>query len=297
MQSSAVIALRTMTMIVCLVAVPLAAVLGTTWPKVVKSAFGHGETRQTEPEPEPATEHVAAVHSEDGDLPAAQPPPHEMAPLAAAESEPPDSLDPAALPRVRITGVRPVNEIPPETLQSAGTPPLETAPLWNPSPRTANTSRGGATTTRFVPADPPQDIDQPHPKPAEPPPSLGVRQRPNRRNDSLRKTAYSLPDEEDVPLDDAKRSDAPSDEERLAPVERVSNDGVLAAGEQRLRAMGVKYYRLEPWGGDGAFYRCSCNVPFSPSGRATRHFDAIEPSPSLALEAVTRQVEAWQASR
>lgn len=295
MQSSAVIALRTMTMIVCLVAVPLAAVLGTSWPKVVKSAFGHGETRQTEPEP--ATEHVAAAHPEEGDLPAAQPPPHEMAPLVAADGASPDSLDQAALPRVRITGVRPVDEVASETLQNAAAPPLETAPLWNPSPRTANTSRGGATTTRFVPADPPQDIDRPQPKPAEPLPSFGVRQRPNRRNDSLRKTVYSLPDEEDLPLDDANQSDAPSDEERLAPVERVSNDGVLAAGEQRLRAMGVKYYRLEPWGGDGAMFRCSCNVPFSPSGRATRHFDAMESSPSRALEAVIQQVEAWRAGR
>ncbi len=291
MQSSAMVALRTMTMIVCLVAVPLAAVLGTTLPKVVKSAFGHRETQQ----PGKVTEPISAAHADDRGLPAAEAEAHEMAPLVA-EGESPHATQAAALPEAHITGVRLADDAPPAALESvADQPPIETAPLWNPSPRTASTARGGETSTHFVPASPLEgdDWQRRQPGAGDPQPSYGARQ-PSRRDDSLRKTVYSPPDEDDPPLN---QSDNPPGNQRLLPVERVSNDGALADGQRRLNALGVKYYRLEPWGGEGAFYRCKCNVPFSPSGRATRHFDAIESAPSLALEAVIKQVEAWRAKR
>lgn len=294
MQSSAVVALRTMTMIVCLIAVPLAAVLGTTLPKVVKSAFGQHETKQKEE----TAQSASAARPDNRDPAPVDTMLHEMAPLVAADDELPAAAGASALPRVHITGVQLAEEVPTEAAENAAEPPpIETAPLWNPSPRSARTVRGGETTTRFVPATAPNGGEFPQPPPASSDqPSYGAQQRPGRRDDSLRKTAYSLPDEDGRPLD-ASDGEAPPVDDRLTPVERVSNDGALADGQRRLRALGVKYYRLEPWGGEGALYRCSCNVPFSPSGRATRHFDAIEPSPSLALEAVTRQVEAWQASR
>jgi hypothetical protein len=284
MQSPAMVALRTMTMIVCLVAVPLAAVLGTTLPKVVKSAFGGRETR-------PDTEPVSAAPPENHDL-ASDAESHEMEPLAMSEGDLPDTAEPVALPQVHITGVQ-LTDAAPAAINENVTerPPIETAPLWNPSPRTASTVKGGETTTHFIPANSPQGDDRKPPQPA-----YDVRQRPGPRDDSLRKTVYSPPDEDNQPLDDLS-SDEPAVEQSLAPVERVSNDGALADGQRRLRALGVKYYRLEPWGGEGAFYRCSCNVPFSPSGRATRHFDAIEPAPSQALEAVIKQIEVWRARR
>lgn len=292
MQSSAMVALRTMTMIVCLVAVPLAAVLGTTLPKVVKSAFGHREERQ-------ATGVNSAPPPDDRDLVTGDLESHDIAPLAMSEAEPPDATESAGLPQVHITGVRMMEDVAPTAPENvAEEPPLETAPLWNPSPRTAHTSRSAETTTHFVPATSPQRDDrrQPGPNAGEPLPSYGSRQRPGRRDESLRKTVYCPPDADDRPLDSDESEGVPAGE-RLAPVERVSNDGALADGQRRLRELGVTDYRLEAWGGEGAFYRCSCNARFSPSGRATRHFDAIQTAPSLALEAVIKQVEAWRAQR
>lgn len=289
MQSSAMVALRTMTMIVCLVAVPLAAVLGTTLPKVVKSAFGGREARQ-------AIEPGAANRPDEHELIVPTVEPHQTEPQVAVQSELPRAVELAA-PRVHITGVQMSEDAPPTAERDlAEQPPIETAPLWNPSPRTATAARSGQTTTHFVPPNARHSDDRllSRPPAGDARPTYGVGPRPGRRDDSLRKTVYSPPDDDD-PL--GNQSDAPPAEERLAPVERVSNDGALADGQRRLRALGVKYYRLEPWGGEGALYRCSCNVPLAPGGRASRHFDAIETAPSRALEAVVEQVEAWRARR
>ncbi|HET6880359.1 MAG TPA: hypothetical protein VFI31_09400 [Pirellulales bacterium] len=299
MQSSAVVALRTMIMIVCLVAVPLAAVLGTALPKVVKSAFGHTETRppMLNAESDFSVRETAQVVPVDN---------VETAVVKAVSSVPgtpvEQPLEAALLPRARIVGVRSMDD----GLSAVSNaivsepPPTETAPLWNPTPRTASTPGDRPMTTLRTPSTLRQTDAEMSRKSggAGRQTAYETRQRANRRDDALQKTVYSPPvpgDEEPLPSETAEGGVPAVD--GLTPVERVSNGGVLADGEQRLRQLGAVYYRLEMWGNDGAFYRCSCSVPLSARGRAVRHFESIEAAPSQAIEAVIKQVESWRAKR
>ncbi|MGH7138891.1 MAG: hypothetical protein ACREHD_24360 [Pirellulales bacterium] len=292
MQSSAVVALRTMTMIVCLVAVPLVAVLGTTLPKVVKSAFGHREAQQkSHDEDAAAIPDRRDLTSAATELVADEPMPSRTADAKNADHE-------SAVPRVRITGVRALDEAPLTASEDlAEQPPIETAPLWNPSPRTASAPRGRPMTTHFVPSPLPPQASQPRRRGDVDagPPYYDVRV----RGESLQKTVYSQPDETAThpTTDDENDVGQALAGERMAPVQRVANTGALADGEQRLRGLGATYYRLEAWGSDGSFYRCSCSVPLTPRSRATRHFESIGAAPSQAIDAVIKQVETWRAKR
>jgi hypothetical protein len=297
MQSSAMVALRTMIMIVCLVAVPLAAVLGTALPKVVKSAFGYHEPRQAAvgPENEPAPRAAArALATDDVERRVAEATPNELGPPAA------ETLN---LPRARITGVRTVDDEPSAApIAVASEPMVETAPLWNPSPRTASTPRDRPTTTHLAPPPLRQEArkGQKNSNGGRREISYDARPRAERRDDALQKTVYSPPaaqEEETLGRDVAGIDKGAPTDDGLVAVERVANAGPLADGEGRLRQLGAIYFKLEMWGNDGTFYRCSCSVPLSPRGRAVRHFESIETVPSQALDAVIKQVEAWRARR
>ncbi|HVX13476.1 MAG TPA: hypothetical protein VHC22_19990 [Pirellulales bacterium] len=291
MQSSPMVALRTMIMIVCLVAVPLAAVFGTALSAAVKSACGIRDTNQSWSPPVVVEEEPparAGTHALAADNAA-----------PAAEAPKPETIGPALpiLPRARITGVRAVADAAPPGVPEAAEPVIETAPLWNPAPRTASTSHERQTTTHFVPSSPPQHRPHPLAFAARQPATRGddsdimvLRRRPDRRGEALQKTAYSPPDDADL---SAQADDQLEPVDRTAPVDSLA-DNPLAESERRLRDMGATYCRLEAWGADGKFYRCSCNIPMSPRGRATRHFEAIESAPSQAIDAVIRQVEAWR---
>lgn len=285
MQSSAVVALRTMTMIVCLVAVPLAAVFGTALPKAVKSALGYHEawqpSKQAEDEQPPRVDSLALAA--DNDPAASQAAPEGTSQARAEQRELP------SLPRARITGVRALPDVSAmSAVEEPAQPVIETAPLWNPAPRTASSPRDRQMTTHFVPA-PARQSDILRQELAESSDAKRnvaiVRRRSNRRNDSLQKTVYSPPDESGAPTE-------PDD--GLVPVEPVVKDSALADSERRLRELGATYYRLETWGDEGRFYRCSCSVPVSPRGRAMRHFEAIEAAPSQAIDEVIKQVETWR---
>lgn len=270
MQSSAMVAFRTFIMITCLVAVPLAALTGTAVTKVVKTALG-GRT---------ALPSLAERDEADA-------PPPDFAPLVDDKPEPgPRVIAPLStestelaqfsprLPAARITGVRAVADAtevaaPPE-------PAIESAPLWNASPRTASTPRNRDMTAHN----------------AAPPKAHRLtrgRQSPDGRPQGLQKTVYSPPDASPQKA----TADHPADGELIA-VEQLEPDNRFAESERRLRELGAGYYRLEGWGDEGQFYRCSCSVAAAPRSRATRHFEAIDASPSQAVEAVIEQVEAWR---
>jgi hypothetical protein len=277
MQSSAMVALRTVIMITCLVAVPLAAVFGTALPKIVKTAFdGHGKTspwNQPADDDEPAPPSVVAVDDVKPRRVAASP---TNAEPTAAESGP-------RLPIAHITGVRPVDDTVAATPRKAA---VETAPLWSPPPRTARAPQTRDMTAHFAPSPLPHRTDEP-------------RSRHEPRLGGLQKTVYSQPNREPG---EPTAGDSAEERRALVAVEPPAASGspadnVLAEGEQRLRGLGATYYRVETWGGEGQFYRCSCNVAVAAGSRATRHFEAIEAAPSRAIEAVIKQVSAWRARR
>ena len=254
MQSSAMVAFRTAIMITCLVAVPLAALTGTAVTKVVKSALGDRSTSLA----------LADLRGDE-----ASPPVGPIATVDNAEPEPrvvsPLSADPTELaqftprlPTARITGVRAVPDAA-EVADASPEPVIESAPLWKAPRRTASTPRSRETTAHNV-----------LPR-------------------GLQKTAYSPPDA--GALAEQAGDDTGDD---LLPIESDDADNRLADSEERLRDLGANYYRLENWGDHGTFYRCSCSVAAAPRSRATRHFEAVEVSPSEAIDAVIHQVQTWR---
>ncbi|HEV3341489.1 MAG TPA: hypothetical protein VG125_14065 [Pirellulales bacterium] len=272
MQSSAMVALRTVIMITCLVAVPLAAVFGTALPKMVKSAFdGRGRRslwNRPADDDEPAPPSVLAVD----DLS----PPRFVSPATSAE--PAVAENTTRLPTARITGVRPIDDV------AAGQPrpaAVETAPLWSPPPRTARAQQTRDMTAHFAPSPRPHRTDD-------------LRSRHEPRLGTLQKTVYSQPHQEPG---ESTSGDAAEEPRALVAIERPAADNVLADGERRLRELGATYYRLETWGGEGQFYRCSCNIALATGSRVTRHFEATEAAPSRAIEAVVQQVSAWRTRR
>lgn len=267
MQSSTIVALRTMVIVTCLVAVPLAAVVGTALPKVLKSAI-EGQTASI-------LQKADSPQSPDEDD---LQPPLIHSPLLAGEAteatskalageelpgEPPATRSPVA----RITAVRPVAPAPVATITDVR--PVtsdriaQTAPLWNAAPRTARSSATRQTTAH------------------------------SRTEKPLVSTGYSPPPPLAAPLRSVDQPEAP-----LASLERPAkpNDS-FARSERRLRELGATHYRLETWGSQGDLYRCTCNIPVRPRSAAARHFESIEPAPSQAIDAVIRQVERWRAER
>jgi hypothetical protein len=268
MQSSAMVAIRTMIMISCLVAVPLAAVFGTALPKAVQSAFG-GRSRSYSwhhspaGDDEPSPPSVLTMDEPGPKLRVAAQSHHE--PVVAAESP--------RLPTAHITGVRPIED-------AVAAQVVETAPLWNPSPRVAQAPKSRDMTAHFAPLPLPRRTD--------------TRSEP--RTSGLQKTVYSQPYREPSD-DDEPTADKPIQDGQIVSLQRpaAAASNALTEGERRLRQLGASYYRLEAWGGDAHLYRCSCNIALSPGSRATRHFEAIEAEPSQAIDAVIKQVDAWRA--
>jgi hypothetical protein len=273
MQSSAMVALRTMIMLTCLVAVPLVAVLGTALPKVVQSAFDGQESSllsggKAASEAAPTANELKAADSQ-----AAAPSSIGAGPT---DAEPAGGTELPRLPIAHITGVRAMEAEPAALVQQEpAEPEIETAPLWDAPTRTASSPRDRNMTAHFAPSQAPHGLD------------AARRTRSEPRTEALQKTAYSQPDEEPASAGDA----------RLVPVERPATDNALAESERRLRQLGATYYRLETWGDDAQFYRCSCNIALAPRGRATRHFEAIEAAPSQAIDAVVEQIGSWRARR
>ncbi|HEX5444825.1 MAG TPA: hypothetical protein VFW87_13390 [Pirellulales bacterium] len=260
MQSSTMVALRTMVMVTCLVAVPLAAVISTALPKVLKSAW-QGQSAALSPQ----TGASGMAHED-------EPPPLTHAPLLADEPPPASSMASAdepppvpAMPVARITAVRPASARPVATITDVRpvSPDAiaQTAPLWNASPRTARSSATRQTTAHSLAARPLLKTDY------SPPPPQTIR----------------APAADDAPLASLERPAGPNDS--------------FARSERRLRELGATHYRLEIWGSQSELYRCTCNIPLRPRSPAARHFESVEPAPSAAIDAVIRQVEHWRAEQ
>jgi hypothetical protein len=273
MQSSGMVAFRATIMIVCMVALPLAAVVGTALPKAVQSAI-QGAAK---PEPQNSDERLDSATAPDEFQTATSP---TEVPAAAAEA----LARSDGLPRARITAIRPVGMQAPSA--GANEPPGRasgeqepTASLW---------SRDAAATARRV-----QSAAERQPQrrpraasPGEPP--------PRRRGESpLKATAYSAPIASEADGADRARS---ADRRSAASAEPTADDP-LSRGERRLRELGASWYRLETWGVTGELYRFSCKVPLANQAQAARHFEATETTPAKVIEAVVEQVETWQAKR
>lgn len=295
------VALRTTIMMVCLVAVPLAAVVGTALPRFLASLLD-GRGKATAAPALAVPDHRIAAADNEPDPPAAADESEIHLPSGAADGR---------HPTAHITAVRPVPDAPrtargepqaPETrspmaavrgVRPAAAPNAEeTAPFWGARRGATDSSRPRYTTAQH------DSRNAGHP--AEPSTAPAVGQRPERVKQGLHqanllKTGYSVGMS-------AKLQDADRPLVKVAPPTRERDKGPppndpFATSEQRLRELGATYYRLEPWGGHGEFYRCACDVRLGPRSRAARHFEAIEPTASQAVAAVIEQVERKVAGR
>ncbi|HVC92794.1 MAG TPA: hypothetical protein VND64_03840 [Pirellulales bacterium] len=274
MQSSGLVAFRATIMIVCMIALPLAAVVGTALPKAVQSVI-QGESKPVPPSDDGAKRSTGASHSDDSQT--TTPAPDATPAKAVAETQS------NRLPRARITAIRPISNQAPNVEASEPTGVTaareheSTASLWSRGERPP-------AKTRRVPLGAER---RPHREPDDP--QRGESPAPHRGESPFKATTYSAPIESDV--DDshrAERAGRPAVESSEPPT-----DDPLSRGERRLRQLGATGYRLETWGVTGGLYRFSCNVALSDQGQATRHFEATDTSPAKAIEAVVKQVEAW----
>lgn len=81
----------------------------------------------------------------------------------------------------------------------------------------------------------------------------------------------------------------------LAP--SPSEGGRFTLIQERLRDLGAVYYRLESWGSQQQLFRFQCEISVEGSPGLTRHFEAVENDPLLAMHKVLVEAESWNANR
>jgi hypothetical protein len=80
--------------------------------------------------------------------------------------------------------------------------------------------------------------------------------------------------------------------------ERGSTNGeAFNVVHDRLRQLGATYYLLESWGGQQQLYRFYCKMAVGGNSNYTRYFEAIDSDPLRAMSQVLQQVESWRSGR
>ena len=81
-----------------------------------------------------------------------------------------------------------------------------------------------------------------------------------------------------------------------APATGLKGDRVQAL-LSRLEQLGGADPKLAPWGSSGHLFRCCCQAPLANSPAVMQHFESVAAEPSLAVEQVVAQVEAWRTAQ
>jgi len=285
MQSSATVGCRAAVMVVCLIAIPLAAVFGTTLPDLIQDLL----SRRWGTTPVPAKDSRCEAPPFRGFV---RPIPSSVAqddPISGegsdgshtppiCQSGPPGRIGPAGgTPNTRQDdAIWAGYDSPVEPLSASAIPawPQQTGggPKWGGS----SASPTGSAATTAVLSDPttvepsPRDL-VPVAEPECPPGSIrpsGPFQPPNAAWDCA-----------------ARQHQSPQTTEQFARVQR------------RLRELGATYYRLETWGDQGQLYRFQARMAFNGNADYVRHFEVTDSDPLTAMVRLLNQVETWQAGR
>jgi len=90
---------------------------------------------------------------------------------------------------------------------------------------------------------------------------------------------------------------------RISEVDTADRSGPSAPATDRftyvlgrLRELGAVYYLLETWGSEGQRFRFHCKMAIGGNPGYTRHFEATDPEPMQAIARVLSEVEAWRAA-
>lgn len=259
-QSSVVVMFRALVMLVCLIAIPLAALFGSSLPAVVQAVrqgrwptlaelrgtYGLRQNSLSEAPPfAPTTPGNQAIPSgppaADGTPAMASPTSVAHTPLQQAVPCPP--LDDRANPGTQTTAVLPAGYEAP--LDPSGHP---ASVLSTAEPSLVHVGAGGE--------NPP-----PSPSGASPP-------------DQSRGTPALA-----------------------GPLAATSGSDPYTVIQDRLRQLGATYYLLESWGDQDRQYRFFCRMAIGGNAQCTRSFWSIDTDPFQAMRQVLQQVEAWRSGR
>ena len=259
MQSSTAVACRVLVMLVCLIAVPLAAILGSSLSDVARSLFGGRWGNDSGPAQESLAEapRLGTPSEMVGALTGPLNAPEEVAECARPAS--PGSATPAGVIHAGL-------EVPLQSVPADRSPPF----VW--SRETAREVAGQA-------ADP------------------AARRPPRSRLAELFPIAPPAPRSADSSTRDLRSapsaSGAPMAE--LPPPPAAASDSRAIAIQQRLRQLGAPHCLLEPWGSRGQLFRFHCKVAIGGNPNWTRYFEATDADPLQAMTRVLEEVEAWRA--
>jgi hypothetical protein len=264
MQSSTAVVFRALVMLACLVAIPLAAVVGKSLPDMVRGLVGGQWPGRSASACGPLTEAPRFVPGG----------PTEVRPGASDEQARLDRQQPQ---------VQPVQVVVPD----------QAAPSY---PTNSRNPLGQAGLPMGLDAVPAASVRAPGPVSATGPatrqPAVsGVNPawgggRPALVPNSTR-AAVPRPIRREHPFG------GPSGQ--AAQARSAGDQFTIIQG--RLRELGATYYLLESWGSQHQLYRFYCKMAIGGNPNYTHYFEATDSEPLRAMARVLRQVETWRAGR
>jgi hypothetical protein len=260
MQSSTLVALRTLVLLFCLVAVPAFALVGTKgWPQVWQKAV---ELAESSLKPAAAADSLEAPTGR-----AALP---QSVPATNSTPETARGLSPTAMPA------------PPAGAQDTNTSSRNVTPrTQSPPPNPIERAVFDAPTMLSSWQAPPASMKTPVFWPTET--ETGGQVSPASFVASPASAALARAQDTTSPADNDKRA---------VEVERAMDQV-----QQRLQALGAVHYRLETAGPRGEQFYFRCTMALSSNPNYHRYFEATDGDPLCAMQQVLAQVEAWRSGR
>ena len=302
MQSSTMVVIRTLVMMAALVAVPVAALFGSSiWARLAKvvavlqedlDAEEHGDHAEHDHEHEHGHPHEPA----DGADPA-----HALAGMM----HPPGALAPPATPGQSASPAGPITTpymAPPADAFSAGlptSPPTQGPTSTEPAASLNATPHGKAqlASPAFWPAEPATAAAPIAQTQAHAPLSVGGRPPAMAANQA----AYIAPaDSTPMPPPPAYPDEPAGETSGSLPLAAnqatpTTPDSNQTAIEQRLQALGALHYRLETAGQQGELFRFQCKMGLQANPNYVGYFEATSSDSMTAMQQVLGQVESWRA--
>jgi hypothetical protein len=259
MQKSTAVAARAIVMLVCLVGIPLVALSGSSLPELAAKLIEGRSVPETD-------------HSRDS---LSEAPAFEPSGASTSAAAPPvfagGGVAPANVGASSTSNVPVGYEVPSVSPGgTAGGPPCASSP-------TAGQPSQGGLSGLLVEGQPTTQPDMPTMFPGSGAAVQGAARQP--------------------PLGGADQVPAGPGSIGGGTGQSSQDGGTFVRVQERLRDMGAVYYRLESWGAQSQLYRFQCEMAVESSRGLTRHFEAVDNHPLVAMQRVLAEAETWHASR
>lgn len=271
---------RTTIVMVCTIALPVLALLGSGWTRYLNwgseptESHSRANSHRTHQAPQaaPQTGLAQMIQGQHGQAPRRAP---------SVEVNSPDPTQPSHFPHSpSIKRLPPPDRVPTQSADRGGTSFGGPTAHLSASFEAGNFAAGEAGSTQgVVQASSIGELPTTLPRPPAPSGTAARR----------------------APAEMAEQPLRLGNERSVRPAEwnsgaRGSADWFSEAA-QRLRDLGATYYLLETWGRNGELYRFHCKMAVAGSQSYTRHFEATSADAAQAMRMVLEQVEAWRRGR